>query len=207
MTLLFLFPANPNCTVSNALEVFVTLSLVCFANCSRRWDAYIKARDLSHFSFDSMRPVLSRVLRRSFAHIANEQEDVVSRSFTSAYDLRIRQELSKRTAACTPLPTLLKQLETRSGRVLEHVVPYESTPNAARRINFDAAHDGIVTVSHVVEYGDQAEVHSCSGFAISVPGTDTTTILTCSHTLQEVSSCWLSTCGIDAFSRFDIPTF
>lgn len=136
-----------------------------------------------------MRPRPLAAALRHFAHLAsNVGHPVVhSRSTATVYDQRIRHELSTRHARCTPLPTLLKQLETRSARVLKHTVPYESTPNLTRRIAFDAAHDGVVTVSHAVDDGAHGvEVHSCSGFAISVPGTDTTTILTCAHTLQEV---------------------
>ena len=79
----------------------------------------------------------------------------------------------------------------RSGKVLDASLPYESRPNAERKVKFDEAEQNVVMVAHAIRAGDRHKVSVSSGFALNVPskaadGETQSVVLTCAHTFQEV---------------------
>ena len=91
----------------------------------------------------------------------------------------------------TSLPQLVQQYLERSGRVLDHQLPYEPQPSQPRRVNFDASQSedrGVHLIAHCVQEGNRHKVTLSSGFALNAPGdhTNESIIVTCAHTLEEV---------------------
>jgi hypothetical protein len=89
------------------------------------------------------------------------------------------------------LPELITQYVDRSGHVLNFSLPYEPSPAANRRTDFDArAEDSAVSmIAHCVRDGDFHKITLCSGFALEGPGQreGESLTLTCAHTLEEAS--------------------
>ena len=87
----------------------------------------------------------------------------------------------------------------RAGHVLDASLPYESRPNAERRIRFtknerglevSTADDALAVIAHAVH--DRTGKHKVTygmGFAVQPPGLSEGQVafLTCAHTLEEVS--------------------
>lgn len=121
---------------------------------------------------------------------------------TKPYDALVLAELAKEGAPESPsLTELVEQYMKRAGHVLDVSLPYESRPTAERRIRFttDAnevevsnADDALVMVAHAAH--DRAGRHKVTysmGFSVAPPGLPEgqVALLTCAHTLEEVSSC------------------
>lgn len=86
------------------------------------------------------------------------------------------------------LPDIVAQYETNAGRVLKHVLPYESTPSPARRRGLDS--DKLVLVAHCARSQDgTSKVTLSCGFALDVQGEAEDVVVTCAHTLEEVWTC------------------
>lgn len=87
------------------------------------------------------------------------------------------------------LGELITQYVDRSGRVLDYSLPYEPAPAADRKIDFNSQDNGLVMIAHCVRDGEKHDIALCSGFAVQGPGhrKDETLVLTCAHTLEEVS--------------------
>jgi hypothetical protein len=89
------------------------------------------------------------------------------------------------------LPSLLKQYEESNGRVLDGVLPHESTPSPGRRVRFNHEDNRVVLVAHVLSDGKEHTVSVCSGFGIDVRWNNDSIggqiIATCAHTLEQVS--------------------
>lgn len=86
-----------------------------------------------------------------------------------------------------PLPTLIHQYNSQSGKILDAYLPYESTPVTSRRVDFDSSDDGVVLVVHVIDDGTEQKISICSGFAIDPRGSVTgSVVVSCAHTLDEV---------------------
>lgn len=102
-----------------------------------------------------------------------------------------------------PVETLYNQYQHEAGTIIPSVVPYEETPPATKRadvfpgaqpINAEATEgDGIVLVVHAKydkETSRLMKVVVCSGFVVDASVTrqdQGDTIVTCAHTLDEVS--------------------
>lgn len=86
---------------------------------------------------------------------------------------------------------LVDQYVDRSGTVLDVPLPYESRPTSGRRVQFDASDNGVFMISHALRHESQHRVTVCSGFALNVAQTsdhsDSPMIVSCAHTLEEVS--------------------
>lgn len=110
--------------------------------------------------------------------------------------------LNSLTHSPVSLPTLFAQSVDRSGYVLDVSLPYEPLPSAERRVSFGVEEagscEGVAMVAHAVRRGGRGEewrVTRCSGFALEagVFGSEGTrgegaqVMVTCMHTLQEVS--------------------
>lgn len=126
---------------------------------------------------------------------------------------QLGNKLGKAQPPPPPLPTLFHQSTARAGKQLDHVLKYESTPSQDRRVRTtapnDAAravspgdiHDGIVVVAHVIG-GDDPLVSVCSGFAVgSADDQGPVQILTCHHTLDQVTRVRSSFAGSTRSSR------
>ncbi|KAM5538211.1 hypothetical protein V8D89_008098 [Ganoderma adspersum] len=118
------------------------------------------------------------------------------------YDALVLAELAKEGTSKSPsLTDLVEQYMKRAGHVLDVSLPYESRPTAERRIHFttdanevevSSADDALVMVAHAAH--DRSGRHKITysmGFAVAPPGIPEGQIalLTCAHTLEEVSSC------------------
>jgi hypothetical protein len=92
------------------------------------------------------------------------------------------------------LPELITQYVESSGRALDFSLPYEPSPPANRRTDFDARPEdsAISVIAHCVSDGDVHKVTLCSGFALHGPGQHEgeSLVLTCAHTLEEASNFW-----------------
>lgn len=91
------------------------------------------------------------------------------------------------------LPILFAQSTDKSGFILDVPLPYESRPNAERRTSFES-NDHVALIAHAVQRAGKLEVARCSGFALRVDGGESPNgggraqvLVTCMHTLQEVS--------------------
>ncbi len=89
---------------------------------------------------------------------------------------------------------ILKQYLSTAATVLDVVLPYEATPTEDRRPRItDAAAScrNVVAVAHCVRDGLDHKVTLASGFALNVrengEGAHETLIVTCAHSLEEVS--------------------
>ena len=108
----------------------------------------------------------------------------------SALDALILSQLRNLPGAS--LPTLVGNFDDHAGHVLDTPLPYESRPNATRRVTFDGS-DGVVMVAHAMQHGDAHKVALCTGFALNVPAdkeggeNGNTVILSCAHTVEEVN--------------------
>jgi hypothetical protein len=91
----------------------------------------------------------------------------------------------------TSLSELITQYVDCSGHVLNFSLPYESSPAATRRTDFDARPEdsAVSMIVHCVRQGDLHKITLCSGFALEGPGQreGDSLILTCAHTLEEAS--------------------
>jgi len=92
----------------------------------------------------------------------------------------------------TSLRELITQYADRSGHALNFSLPYEPSPAANRRTDFDARSEdsAISMIAHCVSNGDLHKVTLCSGFALEGRGQreGESLTLTCAHTLEEASS-------------------
>nr|VWP00596.1 MIT domain-containing protein [Ganoderma boninense] len=89
----------------------------------------------------------------------------------------------------------------RAGHVLDASLPYESRPTAERRIRFTAdangvevssADDALAIIAHAAhDRSGRHKVTYSMGFAVAPPGLpeEQIALLTCAHTLEEVSNC------------------
>jgi len=115
-----------------------------------------------------------------------------------SYFLRILSQVDT-TGGAMNLEQLIKDSKEKAGNVLEDVkLNYESNPIPSRRVkttgvtttgNQEMEQDGIVVVAHVVG-GEKTKVSISSGFVVgdqSNDGTEGRMIITCSHTLNQVS--------------------
>ncbi len=84
---------------------------------------------------------------------------------------------------------LLLEYETMASRTLSMSLPTEPTPNIPRRPAFDRVHDALVMVAHVTtDRWQEYKITVSSGFAVDVPSLDAPVIISCAHTLEEVST-------------------
>jgi hypothetical protein len=106
----------------------------------------------------------------------------------SAIDSHILAALPK--PGQTSLPELITQYVDRSGHVLDFSLPYEHSPVANRRVDFDAKPEdsSVSVIAHCARDGGVHKITLCSGFALEGPGHRESLILTCAHTLEEASS-------------------
>jgi hypothetical protein len=92
----------------------------------------------------------------------------------------------------TNLPELITQYVDRFGHVLDFALPYEPSPAANRRTDFDARPEdsAVSMIAHCVRDGDVHQITLCSGFALEghEPREGESLTLTCAHTLEEASS-------------------
>ncbi|KAI0803036.1 hypothetical protein BC629DRAFT_1580963 [Irpex lacteus] len=107
----------------------------------------------------------------------------------SALDALILSEL--RASRGVSLPAIVQNYDDHAGHVLETSLPYESRPNAARRVTFEDS-DGVVMVAHAIQHGDAHKVALCTGFALNVASEEGdkdaghTVVLSCAHTVEEM---------------------
>lgn len=101
----------------------------------------------------------------------------------SALDALILSKLQNTPKA--NLPSLVQQYLDNSGHVLDTSLPYESRPNQKRRAREDE--DGVYLVAHAAQHDDEYKVSLCSGFMLNVPATAGSVLVTCAHTLEEVT--------------------
>lgn len=90
------------------------------------------------------------------------------------------------------LNDLFREFNANAGHILDVSLPYESTPPLSRRLVFDKTgsnktHQGIVMVAHCMSPKDdlslqKSKVKLSSGFVIGDG-----LIVTCAHTLEDVS--------------------
>ncbi|KDQ63858.1 hypothetical protein JAAARDRAFT_393688 [Jaapia argillacea MUCL 33604] len=112
-----------------------------------------------------------------------------SASPRAALDDSLLSELSKTSSTTTTLPSLIQQYLQRSSHVLETPLPYESRPEAGRRITFDSdLNDAAVMIAHCVQHESTHNITLCSGFALEVSGDleRQSVVLGCAHTLEEI---------------------
>lgn len=102
---------------------------------------------------------------------------------------------------------LVQDYLSNSGRVLDKSLPYESQPAEQRKVKFESgidSHEGVVMVAHCIESIDGAatefKVVTCSGFVIDCEGG---TVVTCAHTLEQVSKQSDLSLLSHSHSRFD----
>ena len=92
------------------------------------------------------------------------------------------------------LPLIIDQYSANAGKVLKHVLPYESTPGPARRVKGSRSQQ--LLVAHCARSQDgTSKITLSSAFALNVQGEAEDVVLTCAHTLDEVwtqSLCSLS---------------
>ena len=107
-------------------------------------------------------------------------------------DARVLQAAAKPHKAA--IGDILKQYLSTAATVLDVVLPYEATPTEDRRPRItDAAAScrNVVAVAHCVRDGLDHKVTLASGFALNVrengEGAHETLIVTCAHSLEEVS--------------------
>ncbi len=76
-----------------------------------------------------------------------------------------------------------------AGKILDVSLPYEPRPPEWRRLKLTSIDSVAVLVAHCVQDGVESKITLSSGFALEVPSLpkDETLILTCAHTLEEVS--------------------
>lgn len=116
-----------------------------------------------------------------------------NKTFSSELDSRLLSALTDPFGALVPLPVLVQQYHYRAGHVLSVPLPYESRPAAHRRVNVSAlpAESGLAMIAHCARDDDSGEhkITLASGFALEAPAErqGESLILTCAHTLEEVS--------------------
>jgi hypothetical protein len=89
----------------------------------------------------------------------------------------------------TPLTTLIHQYVQSAGTVLDGVyLPYESRPTKDERVNVENSKD-VVLVAHCATDGFHHKVTLSSGFLLNAQQqkNEESLVLTCVHTLEEVS--------------------
>ena len=132
------------------------------------------------------------------ANILSELQNAASEHPNSSTD---SATASGSRPSLTPLTELVEQYLKRAGHVLGASLPYESRPNEERRVQFSrhatdanvevsTADGGLFMVAHAVH--DRTGKHKIaysSGFAVHAPGNPDgqTVLVTCAHTLEEVS--------------------
>lgn len=87
------------------------------------------------------------------------------------------------------LTSIVEQYLMHSGKILDVSLPYESRPSECRRPRLTPTGSVTVLVAHCVQDGAENKITLSSGFALELPSSpkDETLILTCAHTLEEVS--------------------
>lgn len=136
-------------------------------------------------------PTPEKTLDNDAASSSRDQEDQQLES----YFLRILSQLEGQSYL--DLEQLIKDSKDKAGTVLEDVaLNYESNPIASRRVNTtgksttdsNEEQDGIVVVAHIVG-GEKPRVSVSSGFVVGDQAKDGQgrMIITCSHTLNQVS--------------------
>lgn len=110
------------------------------------------------------------------------------------FDSRVISELCRLRPPA--LSILFNQYDQRDGRVLDHTLPYESRPPADRKAACSTSSDDpedVLMVAHAAQDRSGCEtVTYSSGFLVDVPGSpgEQATLVTCAHTLEEVSFSW-----------------
>jgi hypothetical protein len=112
----------------------------------------------------------------------------------SVLDTTILTHLSRvaTLSSLTDMKTLAKEYSDRSEHVLNVSLPYESRPNATRRVDgVVSSGSGVVMVAHCVadEALQEHKVTVSSGFALNARSAreGESLIVSCAHTLNEVS--------------------
>jgi hypothetical protein len=146
----------------------------------KRWPAILPC------SFATVSPsIINQVLSSEPSSEREIEEDI-----PLALDRKLLRSTSK-----TSLHELIQQYIAESGTILDVSLPYESQPGNNRRPNLTNAAEStrnVITVAHCAQVGNAHKVTLSSGFALNVDFTTTentkeTLILTCAHTLEEVS--------------------
>jgi len=94
---------------------------------------------------------------------------------------------------CTSLATIIEQYVEVSGVILDVCLPYEPHPSKARRMTPTSTEGSqgkvrnVVTVAHCAVVGGDHKITLASGFAVDVDMGEEMVIVTCGHTLEEVS--------------------
>ncbi|KDQ19838.1 hypothetical protein BOTBODRAFT_379435 [Botryobasidium botryosum FD-172 SS1] len=108
-------------------------------------------------------------------------------SFVLAAFRHLRRQSIHADVAFCPLPKLVQQYDSRAGKIIDAFLPYESTPDASRRVDFGGVDDGVVLIAHVIDDGDKHKLSICSGFVINTRGSiEGTVVASCAHTLEEI---------------------
>lgn len=137
-------------------------------------------------SFATVSPsIINQVLSSESSSERDFEEDI-----PPALDRKLLQSTSK-----TSLHQLIQQYIAESGTILDVSLPYESQPGSTRRANLTNAAEStrnVITVAHCAQVDNAHKVTLSSGFALNVDfitaeSTKETLIITCAHTLEEVS--------------------
>ncbi|KAG8768138.1 hypothetical protein FRC12_005748 [Ceratobasidium sp. 428] len=117
------------------------------------------------------------------------------------------------------LSSIYQGYKTNAGRVLDAQLPYESRPNTSRQAGplSEAEDDGITLIAHVAVTGNgRCKVSLSSGFALASTGAgggsgvEEQHVVTCCHTLEEVSrtvhlESLVAPAGVYVFPAFGEP--
>jgi hypothetical protein len=118
-------------------------------------------------------------------------QDPDPRSTIDSYILAALPQPGTSSRSQASLRELITQYADRSGHVLNFSLPYEPSPAANRRTDFDARPEdsAVSMIAHCVRDGDFHKITLCSGFALEGPGQreGESLTLTCAHTLEEAS--------------------
>jgi hypothetical protein len=108
------------------------------------------------------------------------------------------QHLLSRLASSAPsssaidVISLARQYSERARQIINVSLPYESRPNADRRVNINSAgpDGGMLMIAHCIldELTQEHKIALSSGFALNAlaPHTGESLILSCAHTVEEV---------------------
>ncbi|KAF8320568.1 uncharacterized protein EI90DRAFT_3080647 [Cantharellus anzutake] len=104
-----------------------------------------------------------------------------------ALDIRILRALEEHRKYAKPFgKRIIFEYETNACKTLSMYLPYESAPDRSRRPLFDRVHEALVLVAHVLVDGSQHKIAVSSGFAVDVPAHDSSVVISCAHTLEEI---------------------
>ncbi|CAE7076001.1 unnamed protein product [Rhizoctonia solani] len=148
-------------------------------------------------------PALSGLVRRSFAtpvdtppgELGRPMLDIATPAIPIASDLPpLEKYIYDRILSCPtsiPLSRIHAEYRSHAGRVLDVQLPYESRPNAQRRIKPSSDEDdGIVLVAHLAVTKDgRCRVSLSSGFALdfNAGGEGEQCVVTCCHSLEGIT--------------------